>query len=705
MSQSIEVVETVCTVCALRCGVLAHIADGRITKIEPDRNSRLQGSSFCPIGAAVLELIYHPDRVKYPLKRVGARGSANWQQITWDEALDTLTQKLNSTKETYGAESVAFIQGMDKHFTFHFKRLANMFGSPNLIGSTHVCHGPTELGSWVVHGFYAIPDIDYPPACIIWAGRRKWPLDQVFPKTTKFIVIDPVENPYVKRAELWLQLRPATDLALALGMINVIINEELYDKDFVDKWTIGFDKLREHVQQYPPDKVEKITWVPAEKIVAASRLFATSKPARVKTGNAIEDNVNSAAAAQAYAILRSITGNLDVPGGDLEAPVGRFFNMPPRRDLLLIDKVPKNIYEKRIRTDAGLIPLPYPKFPMIEGLWYPNLPQHCTKAILEEDPYAIKVALVLGANPLLTWSNAKETYRAFNKLDFLAVMDFMMTPTAAIADIVLPAATCFEEDGIVVSQDSVGLPTAQATQKLIQVGECRTDIWVINELARRLGIGEHFPEDNEHYVQFLLGRMGMTFDEFKREGVIEVAKEFRKYERKGFNTPSGKVELYSSLFEDWGHEPLPTYHEPPETPYSDPDLAKEYPLILTCHHEDFYTHSQFRQLLSLRKLKAGPLTEIHPKTARRLGIRDGDSVYIETKRGRIRQQAVLKDGIDPRVVMLDYGWWFPEKGTSQLYGWDESNINILTDNKPPFNPQSGSSNLKGLCCKVYKAKE
>ncbi|MCK4827081.1 hypothetical protein KA005_65710, partial [bacterium] len=169
-----------------------------------------------------------------------------------------------------------------------------------------------------------------------------------------------------------------------------------------------------------------------------------------------------------------------------------------------------------------------------------------------------------------------------------------------------------------------------------------------------------------------------------------------------FNTPSGKVEIYSSLFEKWGYDPIPVYRELPETPYSAPELVKEYPLIFTTWHHEGFRHSNNKQIATLRGREPEPIVEIHPETARGLGIQDGDWVYIENKRGRIKQRAVLTEGIDPRVVAPSYGWWFPEQGVESLHGWQESNINILTSSDPPYNPQMGSTNLRGMLCRVYK---
>jgi anaerobic selenocysteine-containing dehydrogenase len=481
-------------------------------------------------------------------------------------------------------------------------------------------------------------------------------------------------------------------------MMNIIIDEELYDRSFVDEWTIGFDKLQKHIKDYPVEKVEKITWIPAEKIIEAARLYATTKPASIQDGNAMDDDLNSVQTARAIGILRAITGNLGIPGGDIDwtdLPLGLKPTYAPGQPEVLSftmdEKLSGDQRKKMIGADVGFAPVPMVRI-------VPS--QLLVKAILNEKPYPVKVLCIHANNPLMTWANAQEVYKALMALDFLYVSDQFMTPTAELADIVLPAATYLEVNGVAFRS-----PFVHVRQKVTQVGEAWPDKKMINELAKKLGLGEFFWEDVDEALDIILKPMGLTFDEFRSIGNFTAEKGYRKHERDGFDTPSGKVEIYSSLFEKWGYDPIPVYYELPETPYSDPELAKEYPLIFTTWHHEGYRHSNNRQITSLRGMEPDPVVEIHPKTAKSLGIEDGDWVYIENKRGRVKQRAVLTEGIDPRVVAPSYGWWFPEQSVESLYGWRESNINILTDSEPPYNPQIGSTNLRGTLCRVYKVPE
>ena len=691
------VVKSTCGLCQNGCGVLVHITNGRVTKVDGDPDSPVNRGKLCAKGLASLDYLYHPDRLKYCLKRMGERGKGKWQQISWDEALSIISDELIKAKDSFGAESVAFIQGAEKGFPDRFgERLANAFGTPNFSTTGHVCFLPRILASEVTCGFYPIPDYDYPPTCImVWGSNMAETRIGEYEKTiqaldkgTKLIVIDPRRTDIATKAHIWLQLRPGSDLVLALGMIHVIINEKLFDRAFVDNWITGFDELKNHIQEYAPKKVEEITWVPEEAIRETARFYSINKPACIQWGNAIDHGLNSFQTARAISILRAITGNLGMPGADLQcsSPIGATKRAPS--ELVLRDKMPAEKWEKRVGADYRLMP-PFRRV----------LPQSLIKAILEGKPYPVKAMFIQASNPMITYTNAKETYKALNKLDFIAVADQFMTPTAALADIVLPAATYLEFDNIVTPPY---YPIAQVQQKVAEIGDCRSDFDIITGLAKKLGLQNDFWDTIEEFLDAILKPAGLTFSEFRKIGVIVGKKQYRCHEVNGFDTPSSKVELYSSQLKNWGFDPLPSYHEPPETPYSDPELSKDYPLLYTTWKSEPYRHSGGRQIASLRNSHPDPTIVIHPETAGRLGIQEGDWVYIETKRGKIKQKATLTAGIDPRVVGIDYAWWFPEKGLSSLYGWAESNINILTDDNLPFNREIGSTNLRGILCKIYK---
>lgn len=696
MSKDKCIIRTICQECGNKCGMFVHVENGRAVRVEPAPDTRGASVRFCDRANAGVERLYSPYRLQYPLKRVGAKGEGKWERISWDEALSTIAGRFEAARAKGAPEAVCLVKGEYGRLADYVSRLGNAFGTPNVASIDNTCYIPSATGRLMTYGFDGSPDIPGGPACLLcWGNSANPPL----PEGGKLIVVNVLKTPAAARADLWLQPRPGTDLALALGMLNVIVNERLYDASFVENWTVGFAALQAHLAAYSPDKVSQITWVPAEKIAAAARLFATNHPACLFNGNASEDTYNSTQCARAFAIMQAICGNLDIPGGTIHVQ-GTILYEGTGRDILR-HLLPSEQEAKKLGANLGYLPS--------DPLWDPIVwkpaevhPQHVVTALLDKQPYPIDVVGVFGSNPTLTWSNSRRVRDAFLAADFLFVADFIMTPTAALADIVLPAASYLETDGVVVAGGAVSRLEPQ--RKVVQIGECRSDLEIINELAARLGLGEHFAPDLHGLLDAYLAPMGMTFAELCRQpGVVSSTMRYRKYLDAGFPTPSGKVEIYSSLCDAWGYEPLPVYHEPQETPVSAPDMLPDYPLILTNEHEAHYVHSRDRYLETIRKRKPEPLVNIHPDTAARLGIADGDMVYIENKRGRITQKASLDPGIDPRVVSVGYGWWFPERGEATMFGWDEANLNILTDDSPPYSPEMGSPKMRGFLCRVYKA--
>jgi anaerobic selenocysteine-containing dehydrogenase len=675
------------------CGILAHVENGRIIKIEGDPDSPLNRGTICAKGLAQIEKLNHPDRLKYPMKRTGERGEGKWNRISWDEALGTIAEKISEIIKGDGPRTISFAQGTPKGLElFLLIRLANLLNIPNISTTGNVCHMPRETASTLTCGFFPIPDYDYPPACVVVWGSNLFQtneegilgsqLKRALDQGAKLIVIDPRKTAIASKADLWLQPRPGTDLALALGILRVIIEKDLYEKDFVEGWTKGFPELKEYLKQYPLEKVSEITWISKEKIIEVAHLFSQTKPACIQWGNALEHNPNSFQCARALLILMAITGNLDIPGGNVNRPAPPI--MRPG-EFVLVKKFP-NKKEKilspefRLSTMMGFVPS-----------------QLIVKAILTEKPYPIRMMYIQGGNPLLSYANSMETFRAMKNLHFLAVSEIFLTPTAQLADIVLPAATNFEFDDI----GHFGLPHGfiLARPKIVEpVAECWPDSKILNELGKRLGYGQYFWNDMRECLDEILKPAGMTYDDFKNIGILKGKWEYRGYEKKGFNTPSGKVEIYSQQLKEWGYNPLPAYQDLSESP-----LLKEYPLIFTSAKDPFYFHSAYRNISSLRKLSPEPIVLIHPETASHFGIDEGDWVSIETKQGTIRQKAKLNTEIDPRLIVLSFGWWFPERKDLELSGWKESNLNILTNNDPPYEPAIGSTSLRGVPCRISKS--
>jgi anaerobic selenocysteine-containing dehydrogenase len=683
------------------CSALVHVNNSKVVKIKGDPEFPLNRGKLCVKGMASIDQLYNPNRLKHPLKRVGQRGEGKWKQISWDEALDAIVNKIQEIKEEFGVESIAIGQGTGRHHYRHVVRFAHALGTPNWCepGAAQCFHPRINAGG-ITYGDLPICDYygDVNPACLlVWGhnplvtgpdGETQFKVRDCIKRGTKLIVVDPRETETAKKADIWLQIRPGTDDALALSMIHVITQEGIYDRDFVNEWTVGFDQLAERVRSCTPEWAEKITWIPADKIKESARLFANTRPASVEWGVAIEHTPNCFQTVRAVALLPGITGNIDIPGGWI-------LGMRVIDDIpILLDNLTDEMKEKRLGAD---------RYKLLSGRNAPFPSAHIPtlmKAIRTGKPYPVKAFLNFGNNTLATYANAKQAYETLLRLDFLSVMDLYMTPTAELADIVLPAASWLEVDEV------VGLPFrsynfALIQQKVIQIGECRQDEEVLIDLARRLNLAVGI-ESLEDLYNTQLKKLGITFDELKEKGFLSVPMRYRKFEERGFNTPSGKVELYSSIMEKYGYDPLPYYQEPPESPLSTPELAQDYPLILTTGgRTPYYFHSEYRQIPSLREKHPAPLVEINPRTADELDIRDGEWVWIQTVRGRIKQRARLAKGIHPRVVHIEHGWWFPEEPGPEHGIWN-SNANILTNNAPPYDPAMGTYQLRALLCKIYK---
>jgi len=523
----------------------------------------------------------------------------------------------------------------------------------------------------------------------------------------------------VKHADLWLQIRPGTDTALALGMIDHIITEGLYDKDFVQNWCHGFDELKERAAQYPLDKASSITWIPAENIRQAAEWYATLKPGVTNHGMGLEHLTNSIEALHAFFALAAICGNIEKKGSDI------FTNPYPgvvhEQEIAAHNRISEQQKDKTLGLDRFRL-MAHKGFDQtqqhVERVWgneafarssYEVFAHGPTiyRAVLSGQPYPVRGMITLSSNPMVTAPNTKLVYEALKSLDLYVVVDFFMTPSAQLADYVLPATTYLERPWLWSYSGVMG--SERAMPKTVSGKYDRRDDYdVWRGLALQLGQKDDWPwETLEDLYGHRLKPIGITFrDLMDQGGILSSPKEYGRYQKDGFGTATGKVELYSRTFEALDYDPLPQFHEPPESPNSRPDLAKEFPFILITggRHQPYY-HSEYRQVKSMRKMHPDPVMQIHPQPAAELGIEDGDWVWIESPRGRVQQKCNIFDGMDPRVVHAQHGWWFPEEDGAEpsLHGVWKSNINVLTDDNPDVcNPISGGWPLRAFLCKVYK---
>ncbi len=693
--EEVKKIRTACRSCHGGCGVIAHVKDGKVIKVEGDPDSPISHGSLCSKGLAILQLAYHPDRILYPLKRVGAKGEGKWQRITWDEALDTIAERFKKVIADYGPESIVVGQGTGRDYESHLYRFANLLGTPNVLTAGHMCYVSRVGSTLITCGTLPIADYEGGPKCIVmWACNPLWTNPdeykgenfwRAYKKGAKLICIDPRKGFIAEKADLWLQIRPGTDAALALGFHHVIIEEELYDKEFVENYIHGWDPFKERVMKdYPPEKVQEITWVDKELIRKAARMYATIKPACIHWGVPTEQTINCVNYTRATTGLMAITGNLDAPGGNA------LFVNPPTRTVSEFARhkdLPPEQQAKRLGGD---------QFKLGARVALIN-PKKAWDAILTGKPYPLKAGILCGSNPVVTRANAREAYEALKKLEFLVVIDLFLTPTAELADIFLPSATWLEQNHVADNWKRHGYVLARV--KCMEVGECWQDHKIFMELGKRMG-QEWWPTV-EDALNYLLEPSGLTWEQFKEKGYLRGEMVYYKYKQRGFSTPTKKVELYSTILEKWGYDPLPKYVEVPESPYSTPHLLKDYPYILNAGlRTPTFFHSANRQIPWLREIRPDPIVEIHPETAKKHNIKEGQWVYISSPRGRIKQRAKLNPNIDPRVVVAEHGWWYPEI-KDPGHGWEISNVNILTNNAyETLDPAMGSTNLRVCLCNI-----
>jgi len=672
------------------CSLLVGVRDNTIIEIKGDPEGYLSRGYTCFKGRVSADRLTHPNRLRHPLKRVGGRGEGKWQQISWTQALDETAENLVRIREKHGARAVGFGVGMPKGLEhFVLIRLANIFGSPNVIASQDVCHAPREITGIHTCGFYPVADLHNTTKLIfLWAsnitstneeGQISSLLQDQLKGGAKLIVVDPRRIELAKKADLWLQLRPGTAQALALGIMHVICEEELYDKDFVEKYTYGFEELAKHVKQYAPEKVAEITWVPADLIRKAARMYAEAKPAALQWGNAIEHDINAFDAVRSLACLMAICGNLEVPGGNVNARDPKIMGLAPFVRADLIPDKRKDMISAR----HGIIP----RLMTIAPTFF-------RRAVLNGEPYPVRGYYGMCTNPLVAWADSKLTYEAFKSLDFVAIADLFMTPTAAMADIVFPVAHQYEMNDI--GHYGIGHGMILARPKIVEPPEeCWPDMKIMNELGKRVSSPDLWHNDHEEFLEDIVRPAGMTYREFVEKGYLKGPDRFRTYEEKGFSTPTGKIELSLSTAEKFKLKPLPEYTGLPEE--DDPD----YPLIVTSAKSKYYLLSSYRWVKRLREKRPHPIVEIHPQTAAQYGIGDGDEVLIETKYGAITQRARVTDIIHPRVVSASLGWWFPEGDPASQYEWRKANFNMLTS-VGKLGKEFGTPNLKNLPCRISR---
>jgi anaerobic selenocysteine-containing dehydrogenase len=709
-----EVVAGMCGVCPSGCGVNVHLVDGKIERLTPRKDHPL--GIVCPRGLRARDIVYAPDRLLYPQRRIGPRGEGRFERISWDEAYELMVDRLRHTAGEYGPEAVCmytgrgnFEHGLNDAFapagTVESSASAVLFpfGSPNSTGVGALCYvSYAMMATLACFGDYAYnmaADIDAAGLILVWGGNPATdspPLNlrrikQAQRKGARVVVIDHrrSETAQATRAE-WIGVRPGSDGALALGLIHVLIDEGLYDRPFVARWTHGFAELQEYTCSFTPEVVEQITCVPAARIRSLAREIAAAKGCAILMYTGLEYSNSGVQAVRAVWTLQALAGHLDVPGGQL-------FKMRHRQQLKRLLTPPPDGARRPIGADE------YPLYHEIRNEAHAVL---LPQAILENEPYPIRSMIVSGASLITSWPNPSRWRRALAALDFLVVVNRFATADAAYADLLLPATTLFEIESY-MNYDGL----VQLRRRIIEpLGEARNDYLIFAELAQRLGYGHLWPQTEAEMIRYALDGSGISLESLRAHpGGIQLRQPemcYRKYEsgdlradgRPGFETPSGKFEITSEWLRGHGYEPLPMYTEPLEGPLATPELARKYPLVF---NSGARTQSAFRSqhfnIPSLVAMQPLPLVHLHPRDAAPRGIGDGDPVTVVSARGEVPFWACVSENILPGVVEANMGGG----GALGSQAWQQANVNELTDldNRDPI---SGFPVYKALLCDVVR---
>ena len=694
------------------CGIKTYVnSNGELVRVEGDENHPITNGRLCVRCLTIRDYVYNPDRVLYPMKRAREdRGKNKWERITWDEAYDTIAEKVKYFKDKYGAESILVMGGTGREGGPMLPAYAHAcLGTPNACytQSGYSCYIPRVAGTTYVMGA-TYPEMDYAgglpgryddpmfklPELIVFWGKEPLPSNgdglfghaaiDMMRRGSKLMSIDPRVNWVSTRADWHLRLRPGTDAALGMAMLNVIIEEDLYDHDFVDKWCYGFEQLAERVKEMPAEKAAEICDLDANQIREAARVYAAAKPAQIAWGLAIDQKSNGVQAGHCIMALEAITGNIDVPGGQLIGDVN---------DGLELGFGWNNLGPELQSKILGI-----KEYPAYVGLVLNAQCDMVLDALEAGDDakyYPFKMGVFEDTNFLAGTCAAqpKRWHDAMVKnLEWCFGIDVWMTPTIqATCEIFLPLSSTVEHDTVVYTHYGASPIMAGAVNKSITVGDCKGDYEIFYELGLRC-MPINFEKYKDYYDFLADYRLAYkkSFEDLREEVVHQKTEMcgYYKYESgrlrpdgmPGFNTPTGRVELYSTMFRQFGEDPLPYYEEPQLSPVSTPEKMEEYPFVLTTGARTYcYFHSEGKQIPYLREMNPDPLIEINPEDALKHGIADGQWVEVASPFGKCVLKAKVSQIVKPGVVHAQHGFWFPEKDPEEpsLYEVWRSNINEL----------------------------
>ncbi len=695
-----RIVPTFCAMCgpSAGCGIYAFVKDGIFTRAAGMKESPVNRGALCPKGQAAPQWLYSSQRLRTPLKRTGKKGEGQFTEITWDEAIGIIAEKLTEQKMLYGPESLAILSPARRSYSDFIQRFLIAHGSPNY-GHSGICAMQRAFSYAYTIG--ASPACDYKNTelIILW-GRQ--PIysgpamtiakDFIAAKQrgAKIIAVKPSVEPDVGMSDIWMPLRPGTDAALALSMLHVIINEKLYDEEFVQNWCYGFTELKEHVRKYPPSWGEQISGVPKEQIIEVARLYAGTPKALIDMGNGVEHMPAANDAVRAVAMMMAITGHLDHEGSNIfgGGPKGAVKGIPRPKSVNMPERYTPEMVSKLVGPEFP------PAFqPFLEGT--SSAYYRIIESVLTERPYPVRTIIAPGTQPTLSTRGTRHVVKALEKLDFYVVVDVTRTADMDYADIVLPTASMYETNHPFEARGNLLMARNPVVEPL---GDYKSTYEFFLDLGKAMGYGEDFWNgDMDACQNYMLEPFGMRIDELRglplgrHFEIPDVKPVYEKYAKVFASKstrfgnppylPQGKVALYNTTFEKEGFSPLPEWREPPESITGTPELTLKYPLVLSDYHTaKMFTASWQRNVPILREMQPDPLLHIHPETAAERQIENGEWVKVESPHGWIKVKAEYYPGIRPDTVMMLHGSWqgCPELGLEENTVLDGgANVNLL----------------------------
>ncbi|MBQ3394366.1 MAG: molybdopterin-dependent oxidoreductase [Oscillospiraceae bacterium] len=687
----IQVKHTFCDICTpgMHCGLDVLVKDGKIVRVEGTDGFPLGDGKLCTKGRGNRQYVYRDDRILTPLKRVGERGEGKFEPISWDEAIDTISEKLLEIKGKYGAGKVAFYSGYGKYYRFMLRRLASSFGTQSYGTESSACFTSGVMAWQVASGLVMGMNMPNSQLLIGWGANgfhSRYPMvrNEIKNKDRgmKIMIVDPRITPATQRlADLHLRPHLGTDGALALSIANVLIEKDWIDKEYIEKYVHGFEEYKEYVKDFTPEKGEELTGVPARDILAAAELIHSCKGITIPESSTLGHHRNGMQNYRAIMSLLIITGNVDVKGGQVPAEhsfLERSCGFSTHEEEFMEEMYPEDA-PKAVGSD---------RFP----LWYylRKDMQACALAdnILAGGDDAIRALVAFGMNYRM-FTEDKKYLEAFKKLDFYADIDLFMTDSAKYADIVLPACTSLERGQFM---DYMGQKVWYTEPAIEPVGQSKPDTEIITMLANRMELDDPLLRGGyDECLRYILRDLPLTLEQMKGHEAPVKLQGIEPYRigstlEKGFPTPTGKLELYSEIIAshpEWGLDPLPTY----TAPYN-PD-PKTYPFRLCAGARiPNALHSRLHDVAWERSLLPEPSVEMSMEDADRLGIELGDDVEIVTNIGALTFKAI------PTATVME--------GDVFIYhGYREKDINSILDGSN-LDPYSGFPAYRSAYCNIRR---